>query len=373
MHRIPFLNLAGQHDQIREEIAREVNGVIEANRFVLDHRVADFEKEFASYLGVNWCCGVGNGLDAIYLSLRALEAGPHDEVIVPTNTSIATWLAVTNTGAKVIPVEPNELTQNIDPKNFEQAISSRTKAVVPVHLYGQACDMTQIMSIAHRHQLKVVEDNAQAHGAEWGGKKTGSIGHCNASSFYPTKNLGALGDGGAVTTDSKELHERVMMLRNYGSEKKYSNEYLGINSRLDEIQAAVLSVKLKYLDQWNLQRIHLAKIYCERLKGIGDLILPLTAEGLSHVYHLFVVRTKKRDALQQYLLEHSIETLIHYPVPPHLQKAYAFAGYHNGDFPIAEGLASTCLSLPLWPGMSEQTVDEVCKKISGFFEQRKFI
>lgn len=367
MPKIPFLDLASQHDQIKEELTEAVNGVVKTSRFVLDQRVADFEKEYAAYLGVNWCCGVGNGLDAIYLSLRALEVGPQDEVIVPTNTAIATWLAVTNTGAEIIPVEPNEFTQNIDPKNIERAISPRTKAIVPVHLYGQACDMTQIMSLAEKHQLKVVEDNAQAHGAEYKGQKTGSIGHCNASSFYPTKNLGALGDGGAVTTNSRELHERVMMLRNYGSIEKYSNEILGINSRLDEMQAAILSIKLKYLDEWNQQRIRLAKIYSENLKGIGELILPHAADGLSHVYHLFVVRTKKRDDLQQYLTSHGIETLIHYPVPPHLQKAYAFAGYKRGDFPIAEEFASTCLSLPLWPGMSEHSVDNVCKEIIGFF------
>lgn len=369
MHEIPFLDLAGQHDLIKEEIANAINGVVETNRFVLDQHVANFERGYAHYVGTNWCCGVGNGLDAIYLSLRALDIGQEDEVIVPTNTSIATWLAVTNTGAKVVPVEPNALSYNIDPKNIEKAVSSRTKAIVPVHLYGQACDMTQIMSLAERNHLKVVEDNAQAHGAEWNGKKTGSIGHCNASSFYPTKNLGALGDGGAVTTDSKELFDRVMRLRNYGSVKKYFNECLGINSRLDEIQSAILSVKLKYLNEWNRQRIHWANVYREKLNGIGDLILPLAPEGLSHVYHLFVVRTKKRDELQRYLMAQGIETLIHYPVPPHLQKAYESYRYNLGDFPVAEELASTCLSLPLWVGMREKTVDDVCHKVIAFFNR----
>jgi dTDP-4-amino-4,6-dideoxygalactose transaminase len=367
MPNIPFLNLAGQHDQIHEEIAQAISGVVDSSQFVLGKRLADFEKDYAAYIGTNWCCGVGNGLDAILLSLLALDVGTNDEVIVPTNTSIATWLAVTKAGAKVIPVEPSLDTYNIDPKNIEQYISTQTKAIVPVHLYGRACDMTRIMSIAERYNLKVVEDNAQASGAEWNGRKTGSIGHCNAASFYPTKNLGAMGDGGAITTSSNELYDRTVMLRNYGSEKKYLNERLGINSRLDELQAAILSVKLKYLQEWNQQRIHTAAIYAEKLRGIGDLVLPLAAKDLSHVYHLYVVRTKKRDELQQHLLNHGIETLIHYPVPPHLQKAYGFYGYSKGRFPIAEELASTCLSLPLWVGMPERSVDEVCKKIKGFY------
>ncbi|HTH54918.1 MAG TPA: DegT/DnrJ/EryC1/StrS family aminotransferase [Cyclobacteriaceae bacterium] len=364
---IPFLNLAGQHDQVHEQIARAINDVIASDRFVLDKHLAIFEKGYASYIGTNWCCGVGNGLDAIYLSLLALGVGENDEVIVPTNTSIATWLAVTRTGAKVIPVEPSRDTHNIDLKNIEQVISSTTKAIVPVHLYGRACDMTQIMSIAEKHHLKVVEDNAQAIGAEWKGRKTGSIGHCNASSFYPTKNLGAIGDGGAITTNSNELREQVMMLRNYGSKTKYVHEHLGINSRLDEMQAAILSIKLNYLHTWNQQRIDVAAVYTEKLGGVGDLVLPLPAEGLSHVYHLYVVQTKRRDHLQQYLLHHGIETLIHYPVPPHLQKAYGFYGYTRGRFPITEELASTCLSLPLWVGISEQSIHAVCKKIEDFF------
>lgn len=367
MPDIPFLNLAGQHDLIREEIAEAIRQVIDSNRFVMDKCLVDFEKNYASYVGTTWCCGVGNGLDAIFLSLRVLDIGAGDEVIAPTNTSIATWLGITNAGAQVVPVEPNISSYNIDPKKIEQAISSRTKAIVPVHLYGQACNMDEIMSIAENHNLKVIEDNAQACGAEWKGKKTGSIGHCNASSFYPTKNLGAMGDGGAITTSAMDLHERAMMLRNYGSKKKYTNEYLGVNSRLDEIQAAILSVKLKYLREWNQQRIFLAKRYIEKLNGIGDLVLPLVAEGFSHVYHLFVVRTQKREALQKFLLGKGVETLIHYPVPPHLQKAYAYCGYRPGDFPIAEELALTCLSLPLWVGMDEQSVDSVCEKIASFY------
>jgi dTDP-4-amino-4,6-dideoxygalactose transaminase len=367
MPNIPFLDLGSQHDPIREEITKSISNVVGSNRFVLDKHLLSFEKDYASYIGTNWCCGVGNGLDAISLSLQALGVGPDDEVIVPSNTSIATWLAITNTRARVVPVEPNLGTHNIDPKNIEPAISSRTKAIVPVHLYGQACDMTQIMSIAEQHKLMVVEDNAQACGAEWRGKKTGSFGHCNASSFYPTKNLGAMGDGGAVSTNSQEICEKVKMLRNYGSKKKYFNEYLGINSRLDEIQAAILTVKLNYLQRWNEERMYLANVYAEKLKGAGDLILPPTSEGFSHVYHLFVVRTKKRDELQRYLTSQGIETLIHYPVPPHLQKAYATYGYQPGDFPIAEELALTCVSLPLWVGMPEQSIDTVCEKIITFF------
>jgi len=370
MLKIPFYDLDGQHSSIREEITRAVNEVIGNNRFVLDKQLADFEKDYGSYIGTRWCCGVGNGLDAILLSLLALDVGPGDEVIVPTNTFIATWLAVTKAGAKVVPVEPSLLTSNIDPSNIERAVSSRTKAIVPVHLYGRACDMPEILSIADRFNLRVIEDNAQAHGAEWKGKKTGSFGHCNATSFYPTKNLGAMGDGGAITANSRDIYERVKMLRNYGGATKYFSEYLGVNSRLDEMQAAILSVKLKYLQEWNQQRILLANLYREKLKDIGDLILPPAAEGLSHVYHLFVVRTKKRDKLRQHLADLAIETLIHYPVPPHLQKAYAFGGYKRGDFPIAEELASTCLSLPLWVGMGEHFVSAVCGEIIAFFNRR---
>jgi dTDP-4-amino-4,6-dideoxygalactose transaminase len=300
------------------------------------------------------------------LKIAGINSG--DEVIVPSNTYIATWLAVSFLGAKPVPVEPIIDTYNIDPDKIEAAITEKTKAIIPVHLYGQACKMDRIMDIAQRNNLKVIEDNAQAQGAMFNGKLTGSFGDINATSFYPGKNLGALGDAGAITTNNDNYAHRARRLRNYGSDKKYYNKEIGHNMRLDELQAALLSVKLKYLREWTNQRQQIAAWYDESLNGVGDLILPKVAPNATHVYHLYVVRTNRRDELQKYLTVNGIGTLIHYPVPPHLQEAYNDLGYKKGDSPIAEAIAETCLSLPIWPGMAHDEVGQVSLTISKFFK-----
>ncbi len=365
---IPFLSLQPQHDAIEQELQQTIQRVLKSNWFILGKELSSFENAFAAYCGTKFSAGCANGLDALVISLRALGIGSGDEVIVPSNTFIATWLAVTAVGAKVVPVEPDSNTYNIDPLKIENAITSRTKVIIPVHLFGQACEMERIMRIAEKYNLYVVEDNAQAQGATCGGKKTGSFGNCNATSFYPGKNLGAMGDGGAITTNSEEINNRILRLRNYGSTEKYYHDEQGVNSRLDELQAAILSVKLKKLDNWTAQRQALALDYLERLKGIDDLILPQTAKDCSHVYHLFVVRTNKRNELQQYLADAGIQTIIHYPIPPHLQKAFSNVGLKSGDFPIAEQLANTSLSLPIWPGMTQENMDHVCSEIIAFYK-----
>ena len=314
--------------------------------------------------------GVSNGLDALHLSLKALGIGKGDEVIVPSNTYIATVLAVSYVGAKPVFVEPNIETYNIDFSKIEEAVTPNTKAIMPVHLYGQACEMQPIMDIAKKYNLFVIEDNAQSQGATYKEKITGSWGDINGTSFYPGKNLGAIGDAGAVTTNDENLAEKVKILRNYGSQKKYYNEFIGHNMRLDELQASFLSVKLKYLKEWTLKRQEIGAWYDEALKEIEGLILPKIAEGATHVYHLYVIRTKKRDELQSYLNEKGIGTLIHYPIPPHLQEAYESLGLKKGDFPIAEELAETCLSLPVWPGMGVEHVELISENIKAFFNEQ---
>lgn len=352
---------------IHGEMMAAIVRVLDANSYILGKALSAFESHYAAYHGISYCAGVANGLEAIDLSLKALGVKEGNEVLVPSNTYIATWLATINSGATLIPVEPDPITYNIDIAKIEAAITPRTKCIIPVHLFGQACQMDELMSLAKKHSLYVVEDNAQAHGAMHKTKMTGTFGDINATSFYPTKNLGALGDGGAITTNDKILYEKICTLRNYGSSTKYLNEVMGVNSRLDEIQAAVLSVKLKFLDVWTDERRSVAKIYLAELQGIGDLILPFTVAGSTHVYHVFSVRTELRDELQKYLLRKSIHTLIHYPVPPHLQKAFVHLGFKKGDFPIAEKLADTSLSLPIWPGMKKEQAELVCENVKDFF------
>jgi len=365
--QVPFLSFEAQNRIIRTAILDAMARVFDSQWYVLGTSVARFEEEYAAFSSTQACIGVANGLDALHLALRVLDIKAGDEVIVPSNTYIATWLAVSYVGATPVPVEPRIDTGNIDPTRIEAAITSRTRAVMPVHLYGQACEMTAIMSIARQYNLHVVEDNAQAQGATYAGKITGSFGDANATSFYPGKNLGALGDAGAVTTDKAELAQRLLALRNYGSQQKYYNEVIGYNSRLDELQAAILSVKLPFLVDWTRQRQELAAAYHLRLADVPDLHLPVVADAATHVYHLYVVRTAARDALQQFLLARGIETLIHYPIPPHLQQAYRPLNMKPGSFPVAEELAATCLSLPLWPGMQVSQVEYICARIRNFF------
>jgi dTDP-4-amino-4,6-dideoxygalactose transaminase len=367
--QVPFLAFQGQHDSIREDVMAAIGRVYDSHWYVLGEEVTQFEKEYALFNQVKQTVGVANGLDALVLALRALGIGSGDEVIVPSNTYIATWLAVTQVGATVVPVEPELATSNIDPSLIAAAITARTRAIMPVHLYGQACRMAEIMALANQHELYVVEDNAQSQGAAFANQPTGSFGHLNATSFYPGKNLGALGDAGAITTNDAELASKVRVLRNYGSQRKYYNEIVGYNSRLDELQAAVLRTKLPHLMGWTQQRQIIASLYDKKLEDIEELSLPAIAKGATHVYHLYVVRTSRRDELQSYLQSQGVGTLIHYPVPPHLQQAYASLNMSVGSYPLAEKLASTSLSLPMWPGMTEGQVDYVAATIRNFFRK----
>lgn len=361
--KIPFLDFEGLHSPIREELIDAFKDTLDSNWFVMGKQLELFEREYAEWNDVKHCVGVSNGLDALTLALKALEIGPGDEVIVPSNTYIATALAVSNVGATPIFVEPRIETANINPDLIEASISTRTKAIMPVHLYGQACEMEAIMNIANKFGLFVVEDNAQAHGATFNGKKTGSLGHINATSFYPGKNLGALGDGGAITTDNDEFAHKVRVLRNYGSQEKYKNEVLGYNNRLDELQAAFLRVKLRKLDNWTDERNTIAEAYRNKLIDIPGIELFNLANGATSAYHLFVVKTKNRKDLQSKLSKAGVGTLIHYPIPPHLQECYSHLGYNHGDLPIAENLAQEVLSLPLFLGMNEGQISNVVKTI----------
>ena len=364
---IPFLNLKQLNEPFESDFERAFQEIVQSGWYVLGERVSAFESEYSIFNKVRHTIGVANGLDALILSLKALNIGFGDEVIVPSNTYIASWLAVSYVGARPVPVEPRIETYNINPELIEAAITTRTKAIMPVHLYGQICEMDEIMKIADRHNLYVVEDNAQSQGASYFGKLTGIWGHCNGTSFYPGKNLGALGDGGAVTTNDSDLARFVSVNRNYGSEKKYFNEVKGINSRLDELQASFLSIKLKQLDRDNLKRAEIARIYTESLEGVGDLVLPKLASGATSVYHLFVVRTRVRNEVQGYLDKFGIGSMIHYPVPPHLQQAYADLGFKKGDFRIAEEIADTCLSLPISPSMNISEVQEVIDVLRSYW------
>jgi len=367
---IPFLSLEAQHTLVHSDVTKALKDGFEKNWYILGEALSKFEEEYARFSHVAHCFGVGNGYDALSIALKACKVGPGDEVIVPAHTYIATWLAISRSGATIVPVEPDDLTYNVDVREVEKCITPKTKVILPVHLYGQSCDMTTLVELSKRHGLLLIEDNAQAHGATWKGKKTGSFGDANATSFYPTKNLGALGDGGAVTTNNEKVAGFVRRYRNYGFESKNFCEEQGVNSRLDELQAAVLSIKLKHLEEWNKRRRAIASIYLERLKGAGDLQLPVTSPEASHVYHLFVVRTLERDRLKDYLKSFKVETMVHYPIPPHLQNAYASLGFKKGDFPITETIASTCLSLPLWPGMTDDQVHLICDLIIKFYASK---
>jgi dTDP-4-amino-4,6-dideoxygalactose transaminase len=353
------------HSQIRKEMQQAFQRVYDSYWYIQGKELELFEKEYAQLSQTNYSIGVSNGLDALVLSLRALGIGKGDEVIVPSNTYIATALAVSHVGATPIFVEPRMETYNINPELIPQAITKKTRAIMPVHLYGQACEMDAIMEIAKAHNLYVVEDNAQAHLSSYNGKLTGSFGDVNGTSFYPGKNLGALGDAGAVTSNSELLANRIKTLRNYGSAVKYYNEEIGYNNRLDEMQAAFLRVKLNYLKEWINQRKEIAKWYNEALQLRNDLVMPCVHENADHVYHLYVVRISNREKLQKELTAKGVQTMIHYPVPPHLQKAYKHLGYKEGDFPIAEEIASNCLSLPVWPGMDHNTVLQVTASMNG--------
>jgi dTDP-4-amino-4,6-dideoxygalactose transaminase len=360
---IPFLDLKAIYAELKPELDAAYQRVMESGWFVLGQEVTAFETEYAAFCGTAHCVGLGNGLEALELVLRAWDIGAGDEVIVPSNTYIATWLSVTAVGAKVVPVEPTRTGANIDPGRIEAAITSRTRAIMPVHLYGEPADMDAIMAIASRHKLRVVEDVAQAQGAKVRGRRVGRLGHAGAHSFFPTKNFGAFGDGGAVTTDDAELAERLRALRNYGGRVKYVNIERGFNSRLDELQAAFLRAKLPRLDAWNDHRRQVAARYHDRLSNVPDLGLPRAAQWAEPVWHLYVVRTERRAELMTALIQAGIGSLIHYPIPPHLQEAYADLGLVKGSLPLAEKLADTVLSLPMGAHMELEAVDEVTEVI----------
>ena len=362
---IPFLDLKAPQEELRTDLMAAVERVVASGWYILGEEVDSFETEYAAYCCATHCVGLANGLDALHLALRAMGVGPGDEVIVPSNTYIATWLAVSQCGATPVPVEPDEATFNVDPMRIEGAITARTKVILPVHLYGQAADMDAIIAIARRHGLKVLEDAAQAHCARYKGRRIGAHGDAVCWSFYPSKNLGALGDAGAVTTDDAALADRIRVLRNYGSRIKYVNEVQGYNSRLDPLQAAVLRVKLKVLDEWNNRRRYIAVRYSE---GLADSarVLPAVPRWAEPVWHLYVVQHARRDALQQALADAGVATLIHYPTPPHQQQAYSNAGFAKGRFPIAERMAERVLSLPIGPHMSAEAVHEVIAVLSRF-------
>ena len=361
---VPFLDLKSINGAYREQLLEVAARVIDSGWYILGEEVTQFENEFANFCGAKFCVGVASGLDALSLSLRALGIGPGDEVIVPSNTYIATWLSVTHVGAGVVPVEPDIRTFNIDPNRIEDAITPRTRAIIPVHLYGQPADMDAISEIATRRGLHILEDSAQAHGARYRGKRLGTHGNAVAWSFYPGKNLGALGDGGAITTNDPLLAAQLRVLRNYGSQIKYHNETIGFNSRLDELQAAILRMKLPFLDRDNLQRQKIAQRYSERLAGHG-LGLPEVNSHVDHAWHLYTVLHPERDELASGIAERDIGTMIHYPVPPHLQPAYAFLELKVGAFPISEMIHNQILSLPIGPTQTIEDTDRVIDAVTS--------
>ena len=363
---VPFLDLRAGYAELRAELDAAYRRVMDSGWYVGGAEVEAFEAEFAEFCGAEYAVGVGNGLDALHLTLRALGVGNGAEVVVPSNTYIATWLAVTYTGATPVPVEPDPATYNLDPDRVRAAVTPRTRAVMPVHLYGQPADLAPIQETARAHGLVVVADAAQAHGARYRGARVGGLADAAGFSFYPGKNLGAFGDAGAVTTDDAGLAERLRVLRNYGSHRKYHNEVIGYNSRLDPIQAAFLRVKLRHLDAWTARRVRLAARYLDRLSGLPELTLPVVLDGADPVWHTFVVRHPRRDDLQAHLAARGIQTLIHYPVPPHRQPAYAHLGLEAGALPIAEAIHREVLSLPIGPHLSLDAVDRVVDAVVDF-------
>ena len=359
---IPFLDLKAAYLELQSEIDAAIKRVLDSGWYILGGEVEAFEHEYASYCDAKYCISVANGLDALHLGLLALGVGAGDEVIVPSNTYIATWLAVSQCGATPIPVEPYSPTYNLNPALIEAAITPRTKVILPVHLYGQPCDMDPILDIARKYGLKILEDGAQAHGAKYKGKRLGAHGDIVAWSFYPGKNLGAFGDGGAITTDDAELADRIRVLRNYGSRVKYVNDVRGFNSRLDPIHAATMRVKLKVLDAWNARRTLIAGRYKNELNNQG-LTLPFVPDWAEPAWHLFVIQHSHRDTLQKRLSDAGVGTLIHYPIPPHLQQAYAEDCYIKGQFPLAEEIANQCLSLPIGPQLKNEDVSKVIEAV----------
>jgi len=374
---IPFVDLKTQYKSIEGQVKAEMDKVLQQTNFILGEPVAKFEEVFAQFCNVKYCVGVASGTDALHFALKVLDIGTGDEVITVANTFIATTLAISYTGAKPVLVDINSDTYNIDLDKIEEKITPRTKAIIPVHLYGRVVDMDKLLSLANKHNLKVVEDAAQAHGAIYfskgesvsgeKGKKAGSLGIMGCFSFYPGKNLGAYGDGGAVVTSDEKLYRKLKMIRNYGSSKKYYHDTIGYNSRLDTIQAAVLGIKLKYLENWNNKRFANAKLYDQKLKGLGDLVLPKIDEQNRSVFHLYVVRTKRRDELLKYLKVNDVQCGIHYPVPIYSLGAYSSLGLKPEDFPVTEEFSKQILSLPIYAELKEEQINTVAKLMKKFY------
>ena len=359
-----FLDMKAPYLELKSELDAAYRRFMDSGWYVLGPEVDNFEQLWAEYCGTKYCVGVSNGLDALCLGLEAGGVKPGDEVIVPSNTYIATWLAVSQVGAIPVPVEPSWKTLNIDPAKIEAAITPKTKAIAVVHLYGTPADMDPIMKIAEQHNLFVLEDNAQSQGAFYHGRRTGHLGHAAAFSFYPAKNIGAFGEAGAVTTDNPEIADRIRVLRNYGSRIKYHNEVQGYNRRIDALQAAFLAVKVPHLDEWNARRRHVAEQYFSGLADLSEIILPHSRLEDS-VWHQFIIRVKNRDRIQEKLKESGVPTMIHYPIPPHLSEAYAGMNFKRGDFPIAEEMADTFLSLPIGPHMQESEITKVIDSVKS--------
>lgn len=361
--KVPFQDFRAAYKELKTELDEAYQRFMESGWYVLGKEVSSFEEEYAAYCEAKHCVGVGNGLEALHLALRAVDCGPGDEVIVASNTYIATWLAVTQVGAKVVPVEPDERTYNLNPDFIEQAVTSRTKVILATNLYGQPCDYDAIRAIADRHGLLFMVDNAQAQGARYKGRRVGGLADAECHSFYPSKNLGAFGEAGAVSTNDEKIADRIKVLRNYGSRVRYHNEVTGYNSRLDELQAALLRVKLRHLDAWNGRRTQLARLYLDRLSGC-KCVLPFVPDWADVVWHLFVIRHSERDALQKKLSNEGIATIIHYPIPPHLSGAYSEMGFKRGDFPIAEKMADEVLSLPIGPHHTPEMLDVIAAAVA---------
>lgn len=371
MKKINFLDLKLINKEYKHKLIEEFDYFLDNGWYILGSGVSDFENEYKLFNKTNYAIGVANGLDALILSLKGIGINEKDEIIVPTNTYIATWLAISHLGAIPVPVEPFLDTYNLDHNKIESKITNKTKAILVVNLYGQAAQLDIIKKIAIKYKLFLIEDNAQSQGALCCDKMTGTFGDVNATSFYPGKNLGALGDAGLITTDINTYYEKICYLRNYGSKIKYYNEYLGYNSRLDELQARFLSIKLKNLIRDNLHRKNLAMLYDTILKDCEHIILPKIAENCTSVYHIYMIRTRNRDELMNYLNQKQIQTMIHYPIPPHLQKAYVSLNFKKGSFPIAEEIAETCLSLPIGPHLTLKDVEIVSNEILNFFKNHK--
>ena len=363
--KVSFNSFEIMHSELREEIQDDFSRVLNRNWFILGEEDRNFEKEFASFCNVKYCIGCGNGLEALHLILKAMGIGNGDEVIIPSNTFIATALAVTYVGANIVLVEPEKDGFLIDPSKIEEKITDKTKAIIAVHLYGHPCDMDSIFEIANRHNLKVIEDAAQAHGALYKGRKVGSLADAAGFSFYPGKNLGALGDAGAITTNDEELAKKVRALTNYGSEIRYNHIYQGTNSRLDEFQAAFLSSKLKYLDKWNSRRREIANFYLSNIDN-DLIILPKVKDNVEHVWHIFSLLVKNRDQFKSYLEEHGIQTIIHYPIPIHLQGAYDYLNAKVVDYPLAEFISEHEISIPMYYGLTDEEATYVVEVINSF-------